>query len=418
MSRPRDETKALLTRLFRAGVEAALPDRVVPDAVRALDAPPTILFAAGKGAVEMAEAALSAGVRPRAGLVVAREGQGRPLPGLTVLEAAHPTPDARSVEAARRMLALAQSATADDHVLMLLSGGASALLCLPGEGLTLEDKQAITRSLLRSGAPVHEINTVRRHLSAIKGGRLAAAAYQARVTTLAISDVVGDAPEAIGSGPTAADPTTLGQARAILAHHRVADPGVGWSESVKPGDPRLARSSFHVIASARQSLDAIRAAAEAAGYRPISLGDDLEGEARTIGARHAETVREHLKANGGEPLALISGGELTVTVLGEGRGGPNFDYAAALALGLADMADAVDVAALAGDSDGIDGNSGASGAFVFAGTAARAQAAGRPLDQALATSDAATAFAVIGDVFAPGPTGTNVNDLRIILISP
>ena len=419
MSRPRDETKALLTRLFRAGVEAALPDRVVPGAVRALDAPPTILLAAGKGAVEMAEAALSAGVRPRAGLVVTREGSGPAAAGgWTVMEAAHPTPDARSVQAARRMLALAQSATADDHVLMLPSGGASALLCLPGEGLTLEDKQAITRSLLRSGAPVHEINTVRRHLSAIKGGRLAAAAYQARVTTLAISDVVGDAPEAIGSGPTAADPTTLGQARAILAHHRVADPGVGWSESVKPGDPRLARSSFHVIASARQSLDAIRAAAEAAGYRPISLGDDLEGEARTIGARHAETVREHLKANGGEPLALISGGELTVTVLGEGRGGPNFDYAAALALGLADMADAVDVAALAGDSDGIDGNSGASGAFVFADTAARARAAGRPLDQALATSDAATAFAVIGDVFAPGPTGTNVNDLRIILISP
>ena len=345
--------KATLERLFRAGVEAALPRNVVPAAVRALAVPPTILLAAGKGAVEMAQEALAAGVRPRAGLVVTRHGEARPLLGLQVIEAAHPTPDASSVEAARRMMAIAESAGADDHVLMLLSGGASALLCLPGDRLSLASKQVVTRALLRSGAPVNEINTVRRHLSAIKGGRLAAAAHPARLTTLAISDVVGDAPEAIGSGPTAPDPTTLEQAKAILARYGVADPGAGWSESLKPGDPRLAGATHRVIASARLSLDAMRAAAEAEGYTPISLGDDLEGEARNLGARHAQIAREYMGRDG--RFALISGGEATVTMTGDGRGGPNFEYAAALALGIDGLGP---VAALSGDSDGIDGNSG------------------------------------------------------------
>jgi hydroxypyruvate reductase len=416
----RDESKALLARLFRAGVKAALPDRMVADALRALDRPPTILLAAGKSAVEMADAALKAGVRPRTGLVVAREGQGRSLPGLEAVEAAHPTPDQRSLVAAQRMIALAKRADADDHVLVLLSGGASALLCLPGENLTLEGKQALTRALVRSGAPIQEINAVRRHLSAIKGGRLALAASPAQVTTLAISDVVGDAPEAIGSGPTSADPTSLDQAKAILARYGVADPGAGWSESVKPGDPRLARTSFQVIASARQSLEALHKAAETAGFIPISLGDELEGEAATVGTEHAERARDFARRciETGERLALISGGELTVTVKGQGRGGPNFDYAAALALGLGEIGPPVEIAALAGDSDGIDGNSGASGAFVFGDTAARAEAMGRPLGAALRESDTAGAFAALGDVFAPGPTGTNVNDLRVILLSP
>jgi glycerate-2-kinase len=404
--------KATLERLFRTGVEAALPSAVVPEAIRALTDPPTILLAAGKGAVEMSEAALTAGVRPRAGLVVTRLGQGRSLPELEVIEAAHPTPGAASVDAARRMLALAERAGEDDHILMLLSGGASALICLPGEGLTLDAKQAVTRALLRSGAPVHEINTVRRHLSAIKGGRLAAKAWPAQVTTLAISDVVGDAPEAVGSGPTAADSTTLENAKAILARYGLADPGAGWSQSVRPDDPRLARSTYRVIASARMSLDAIRAAVEAEGYEPVSLGDDLEGEARDLGAQHAQIAREYAKRGG--RYALISGGELTVKVSGDGRGGPNFEYAAALALGIEGLGN---VAALSGDSDGIDGSSGASGAFVFGDTAARARERNQPLDQALAANDTAAAFAALGDVFAPGPTGTNVNDLRLILIS-
>ena len=390
--------KALLEQLFRAGVEAALPPNVVPEAVRALARPPTLLLAAGKGAVEMAETTLAAGVRPSAGLVVTRQGEGRPLPGLQVIEAAHPTPDASSVDAARQMLALAESANEDDHILMLLSGGASALLCLPGEHLTLKAKQGVTRALLRSGAPVHEINTVRRHLSGIKGGRLAAAAYPAQVTTLAISDVVDDTPEAIGSGPTAPDPTTLKDAKAILARYGVADPGAGWSESVKPGDPRLAGSAYCVIASARQSLEAIRSAAASEGFKPISLGDDLEGEARDLGARHAEIVRDYAERGGRS--ALISGGELTVTMTGDGQGGPNFEYAAALALGIEGLAG---VAALSADSDGIDGNSGAAGTFVFRDTAARACIAERPLDRALVASDTAAAFAALGDVFAPGP---------------
>jgi glycerate 2-kinase len=403
--------KAVLDHLFRAGVEAAAPSRVLPAALATLDAPPTLLMAAGKAGVEMAEAALEAGVRPRAGLVVTRQGQGRPLPGLEGIEAAHPVPDGASLQAARRMLAMAKAAGEDDHILMLLSGGASALLCAPAEGLTLDAKQALTKALLRSGAPVDEINVVRRHLSAIKGGRLAAAAHPAKITTLAISDVVDDRPEAIGSGPTVADPAALADARAVLARYGVADPGLGWSESVKPGDPRLARCAYRVVASAALSLDAVQAAAHRAGYAPVRLGDQLQGEARDLGARHAAVARAH--ADRGGRLALISGGELTVTVRGDGRGGPNFEYAAALALGLEGFGG---VASLSGDSDGIDGNCGAAGAFVFGDTADRASAASHRLDQALLDSDTASAFAAIGDVFAPGPTGTNVNDIRIILV--
>jgi glycerate 2-kinase len=409
----RAAAKATLERLFRAGVAAALPSAVVPEAVRGLAESPTILLAAGKGAAEMAEAALAAGVTPLAGLVVTRFGQGRPSPGLEVIQAAHPIPDASSLAAARRMLVLAGDATADDRILMLLSGGASALLCLPGVGLTLDAKQAVTRALLRSGAPVEAINTVRRHLSGIKGGRLAAAAYPARLTTLAISDVVGDAPEAIGSGPTAPDPTTMAEAKAILARHGVADPGAGWSESLKGGDPRLARSTYRVIASARMSLNAMRAAAERVGFEPVSLGDNLEGEARALGARHAAIARNYAERGG--RFALISGGETTVTLRGGGKGGPNFEYAAALALGIEGL---TSVCALSGDSDGIDGNADASGAFVDGDSAGRARESGLSLDRALAANDTASAFAALGDVFAPGHTGTNVNDFRLILISP
>ncbi len=233
------------------------------------------------------------------------------------------------------------------------------------------------------------------------------------MTTLAISDVIGDAPEAVGSGLTAPDRTTVANAKAILARYGVADPNSGWSESVKPDDPRLSGSAYRVIASARISLDAVRAAAERAGFEPVCLGDDLEGEARDLGARHAEIARDY--ARRGKRSALISGGELTVTMRGDGRGGPNFEYAAALARGIEGLAS---VAALSGDSDGIDGDSAAGGAFVFGDTAARARLAGQPLDRALAASDTATAFTTLSDMFAPGPTGTNVNDLRLILISP
>ncbi len=403
--------KALLERLFRTGLAAASPHARVSEAVSTLFTPPTLLLAVGKGAGAMAEAALAAGVTPRAGVVVLRRGEGRPLPGVEVIEAAHPTPDASSIKAAERMLGLAQDAGADDHILMLLSGGASALLCRPGPGLDLVGKQAITHALLRSGAPVQDVNTVRRHLSAIKGGRLAVAACPARVTTLVVSDVVGDAPEAIGSGPTAPDPTTLDQAKAILNRYGVSDPGAGWSESIKPGDPRLARASYRVIASARDSLNAMRRAADAAGYETVTLGDELEGEARDVGVHHAAIARDYARRGG--RYALISGGELTVTVRGGGVGGPNFEYAAALALGLDG---ASSIAALAGDSDGIDGVSGASGAFVFGDSVARALAVDLSLPAALEANDTAKAFRAIGDVFEPGATGVNVNDLRRILV--
>jgi hydroxypyruvate reductase len=258
---------------------------------------------------------------------------------------------------------------------------------------------------------VQDVNTVRRHLSAIKGGRLAVAACPARVTTLVVSDVVGDAPEAIGSGPTAPDPTTLDQAKAILNRYGVSDPGAGWSESIKPGDPRLARASYRVIASARDSLNAMRRAADAAGYETVTLGDELEGEARDVGVHHAAIARDYARRGG--RYALISGGELTVTVRGGGVGGPNFEYAAALALGLDG---ASSIAALAGDSDGIDGVSGASGAFVFGDSVARALAVDLSLPAALEANDTAKAFRAIGDVFEPGATGVNVNDLRLILV--
>ena len=361
--------------------------------------------------MEMAEVVEASWIGPMDGVVVTRLGEGRPLRHLMVMEAPHPTPDERSVAAAEALLAAAKAAGPDDLVLVLLSGGASSLLCLAGEGLSLEAKQAVTRGLLRSGAPIQDINLVRRHLSGIKGGRLAAAAHPAPVLTLAISDVVSDAPEAIGSGPTVGDPSTVEEARAALARHGVADPGAGWSETIKPGDPRLAGSEFRIVASARTALAAVVEAAWAAGYRPVMLGEGIEGEARVVGAAHAAVALAAAKQ--GDCCALISGGEMTVTVTGSGRGGPNFEYAAALALGLAG---APGIHALAADSDGIDGNAGAAGALVAPDTLARLSAKGIDLAARLAANDAAPAFEAIGDVFAPGPTGTNVNDLRVILV--
>ena len=408
---PREGERDRLKRLFTKGVTAALPREVLPAALSELAVAPTILLAAGKAAVEMAETALIAGGRPRLGLVVARRGQSRPLDGLEVIEAGHPTPDAGSAAAAERMLTLAQGAREDDHVLMLLSGGASALLCAPGAGLTLPEKQELTTRLLRSGAAVDDINIVRRHLSRIKGGRLSAAAYPAQVTTLAISDVVGDAPEAIASGPTVADPSTLGDARAVLTRFSVPAPEGGWSESCKPFDPKLGRSVFRIVASAALSLEAVHAAARAEGYTPVSLGDHLQGEARDVGRVHGAAARRHQAMSG--RFALISGGELTVTVRGEGRGGPNFEYAASLALAVEGLAG---VAAICGDTDGLDGDSGACGAFVFGDTVDRIRRRGLSLERALTNNDTAAAFEAIDDVFAPGPTGTNVNDLRIVLV--
>ena len=405
------EPRLILESLFHAGVEACMPSRVLAAHLPPRPKGRLIVLAAGKSAVEMAEVVEGAWDGPMDGVVVARPGQTRDLKRLTLMEAPHPTPDERSVAAGLALLTAAAKAGADDQVLVLLSGGASSLLCLPGEGLTLAAKQALTRDLLRSGAPIQDMNLVRRHLSRVKGGRLAAAAWPAPVLTLAISDVVSDAPEAIGSGPTVADPSTVAEAKALLARHGIRDPGAGWSETVKPGDPRLARAEFRIVASARTALAAVVEAARRAGFVPEMLGEGIEGEAREVGAAHALVAR----AYAGRRIrhALISGGELTVTVGGQGRGGPNQEYAAVLALALEG---ASGVYALAGDSDGIDGSSGAAGAFITPDTLARARKLGVDLMLRLASNDVAPAFEALGDAFAPGATGSNVNDLRIVLV--
>jgi hydroxypyruvate reductase len=356
------------------------------------------------------------------GLAVTRHGYAEPAGSIEVVEAGHPVPDEAGVAATRRVLELAESAGADDFVLVLLSGGGSANWIAPAAGLSLQEKQGLTRALLRSGATIHEVNTVRKHLSRIKGGRLACAAAPARVLTLAISDVPHDDPAVIASGPTVPDPSTLAEARAVIARRGIPlgpaaqalldDPA---SETPKPGDPLFLHTEFRLIA---RPADAIAAAAEQAqggGYEPVLLGADLEGEAREVAKAHARLAQEMAAA--GRKAALISGGELTVTISGQGRGGPNQEYALALAVALDGAAD---VAALAADTDGTDGGGGSvsdpAGAIVTETTLARAAKLGLDARACLADNDSTNFFERLGDLVAPGPTRTNVNDCRIILI--
>ena len=387
--------RADLERIFRAGVEACLPERVLP--ARLPEPPPGRVFvlALGKAAVGMARVAERHFDGPLTGLAVApRAGR---LGRIDVVEAGHPVPDERSVAAAERLIELANEAGEDDLALVLLSGGASALACLPGEGLALAEKGRLTEALLRSGAGIREINTVRRHVSGIKGGRLALTARPARLVTLAISDVPGDAPEDIGSGPTAADPTTVAEAKAVLERYDIAAPAAGWSET-----PKAVPGEYRIVARAKDALAAAAAEARALGYKPVMLAE-CTGEAREVGPVHARLA---LDAAAG--TALISGGELVVTVRGGGRGGRNHEYALAVARALGDRRD---IAGLAADSDGVDGNSGAAGAFF----------GDLPVDgaaEALAANDSAGWFAERGAQLVTGPTGTNVNDLRIILVAP
>jgi len=388
--------KALIS-IWQAGVAACLPERVVPPH---LPEPPrgrTVVLALGKAAVPMARAVEQAWRGPLEGLAVAPHGETGQLSGIAIVTAGHPVPDAGSLTAAERLLRLAGDAGPDDLVLVLLSGGASALACLPGDGLTLEAKRRLTESLLRSGADIAKINCVRRHLSRIKGGRLALAATPARVVTLAISDVFGDRPEDIGSGPTVADATTVEDARVILARLGIKPPDAAWSETPKsvPGD-------YRIVARAADALAAAGAEAERLGYRPRLF--ECEGEARRVGAEHARLAGA---MSPGE--ALISGGELTVTVTGSGRGGPNQEYALAAAIALQGTRG---VSGLAGDTDGIDGKGDAAGAF-FDG-----ETAGPSAQAALDANDSYAFLDRSGALFRTGPTGTNVNDLRIILCGP
>lgn len=422
--------RELLLKIFEAAVSAAHPSVCLPPH---LPEPPQkgrlLIFAAGKAAGSMAEAAealyLDGARFPReriTGIAVARHGYGRALRAIEMIEAGHPVPDEAGIAAAARTIELAQSATEDDLALVLMSGGASANWIAPAHGMTLNDKRALTRDLLRSGANIVEMNCVRKHLSRIKGGRLAVALSPARIVTLAISDVPGDDPSVIGSGPTVPDETTLEDAHRILAARNISLPDSiraaledPRNETPKPGDAAFANSEFRIIAKPADSLAAAAKAAKDAGYDPIMLGADLEGEAREVANAHAALAKK-LKTEG-RRAAILSGGELTVTIRGQGRGGPNQEYALALASALDG---APGIAALAADTDGTDGGAGRpddpAGALIDATTVARARKIGLDPAALLADNNSTLFFARLGDLMQPGPTFTNVNDLRTVLV--
>ncbi len=422
------QSRDLLEALFRAAVGAAHPSRCLPPN---LPEPPQrgrlIVLAAGKGAGSLTEVAeahyLERMPEDRIeGVAVTRHGYGRPTRRVAMVEAGHPIPDEAGLRGTERALALADAAGVDDLVLVLLSGGASANWIAPAAGISFADKQATTRALLRSGANIGEINTLRKHLSRIKGGRLAQRAHPARLVTLAISDVPGDDPAVIGSGPTVPDPSTLADAREIVRKYRLELPAAviqalenPANESPKPHDAIFAGAHYRIIARPADALAAAEARARAAGFNSVVLGDRLQGEAREVAAKHAALAREAAATD--RRMAILSGGELTVTLKGGGRGGPNQEYALALAIHLGG---AQGVAALAADTDGTDGGRGRpddpAGAFIDDSTLARAAAHGLDPAAFLADNDSTGFFNGIGDLFAPGPTFTNVTDFRAIVV--
>jgi hydroxypyruvate reductase len=414
--------RALLERMFRAAVAAADPALCVPPHLPQAPKGRTLVRGAGKAAASMARAVEQNWQGELSGLVVTRYGHAVPCERIEIVEAAHPVPDVAGLAAARRILALAQGLSADDLALCLISGGGSALLSLPAEGVAFADKQAVGAALLRSGATISEMNCVRKHLSAIKGGRLALACAPARVLTLIISDVPGDDPSVIASGPTVGDATTFAEARDVLARYGVEAPAsvracleAERDETPKPGDPRLERCATIFVATALRSLDAAAALARAAGYAPFILGDSLEGEARDVARVHAAIAR-HAALRGepvGRPCAILSGGETTVTVRGEGRGGRNAEFLLALARALDGQAG---VHAFAGDTDGIDGTEDNAGCFLAPDTLARGAALGLKAADYLFRNDAYSYFQALGDLLVTGPTLTNVNDFRAMLV--
>lgn len=413
--------EALLRALFDRAVEVADP---MQSLARHLPPKPqgrVVVVGAGKASARMAEA-VEAAWGPCEGLVITRYGYERPSQGIEIASAAHPVPDAAGLAATARMLALLESLGDGDFVLALISGGASALLVAPCAGVTLAEKQAVNAALLASGAPIDKMNTVRKHLSRVKGGQLAAAAYPARMLTLLISDVPGDDPAMIGSGPTVAEPSTPADARAILDHWHIAVPAsveaalLGRSTVIAPDDPRLSRVQNQIYAAPIQSLTAAADLARAAGCAVRLLGDAVEGEAREV-ARAQATEALRIKASlpaGAAPVLLLSGGELTVTRSGDGIGGPNAEFCLALALALQG---AKGIHALACDTDGVDGAAEVAGALIGPQTLAHAQRAGIDAAAALARNDAHGFFAAIGGQIVTGPTLTNVNDFRAILIT-
>jgi len=427
MTRDRSAVRETLRALFDAALAAADPVRAIAGHLPRPVAGRTVVVGAGKASAAMACAFEKAWSGPLEGLVITRYGHAAPCRNIEIVEAAHPVPDPAGEAAARRILDLASGLGREDQLVCLFSGGGSALLTLPAPGLTLADKQAVTRELLRSGATIGEINTVRKHLSAIKGGRLAAAAAPARVLTLAISDVPGDDPAVIASGPTVPDPTSFADARAVLAKYRITEPpavmahlAAAEEETPKPGDPVFGRARFELIASPQQALAAAAGIAHATGITPIILSDRIEGEARDVAAVHAAIALQlragHFRVGEdivARPAVLLSGGETTVTVRGNGRGGRNSEFLLALAKTLGG---APEIAGLACDTDGIDGTEDNAGAIVYPDTIERAAAQGIAIDEKLAQNDGYGFFAALGDLVVTGPTLTNVNDFRAILI--
>jgi glycerate 2-kinase len=412
-----------LRAAFAAAIEAASPARCVPPALPSPPAGRTVVVGAGKAAAAMARAVETHWDGELGGTVVTPHGHTVACDRIEVLESAHPVPAAAGQRAAERLFERVHGLGEDDLVLCLLSGGGSALLPLPADGLTLEDKQTLTSALLRSGATIGEINTVRRHLSRIKGGRLGAACHPARLVTLAISDVPGDDPADIASGPTVPDETTCADALAVLARRGIAIPPAARSalerglwESVKPGDPRLAGAEFRIVAAPQASLEAAARVAAGQGVQSVILSDRLEGEAREVGREMAARVRSVLAW--GEPCRppclLLSGGETTVTVRGHGCGGRNVEFL--LAFGLA-LGHCEAVYALAGDTDGVDGMAPVAGAMWRPDTLARAAARGLDPERYLDANDAHGFFGALGDSVVTGPTLTNVNDFRAVLVT-
>jgi glycerate 2-kinase len=416
------DPEALLRRMFDAAIASAQPALCIPPHLPKAPKGRLIVIGAGKASAAMAQTVEQNWPGELSGLVVTRYGYAVPCRRIEIVEAAHPVPDAAGMQAAQRMLELVSTLSEDDLVLCLISGGGSALLPLPAPGLTLEMKQAVSRSLLKSGATISEMNCVRRHLSAIKGGRLGAACHPAAVLTLLISDVPGDRPIDIASGPTVADPTTSADALGIVRRYGIELPPPvrellesGRGESVKPGDPRLARATTRTIATPQMALEAAAAVAREAGYAVHTLSDAIEGEARDVGKVLAGITQQIV--NHGQPFKapciLLSGGETTVTVRGTGRGGRNVEFLLSLAIALDGQKG---VYGLAGDTDGVDGQEEIAGARFGPDTLVRAWEKGFSPKDVLSANDAHTFFTALGDSVVTGPTLTNVNDFRAILI--
>jgi hydroxypyruvate reductase len=408
--------------MFDAAVAAADPRRCLRPYLPSIPKGRTVVVGAGKAAAAMAAALEDAWQGPLSGLVITRYGHAVPTRQIEVLEAAHPVPDAKGVQATARLLERLGSLTADDLVICLLSGGGSALLTAPPPGVSLADKRLVVSALLRSGAPISQINCVRKHLSRVKGGRLRQAAGPAQFVTLAISDVPGDDPASIASGPTVGDATTSADALAILRRYGIeAPPSVrAWLADPASESPALAAhdaSDYRLVATPALSLQAAAALARTLGYQPLVLGDAIEGEARLLAKSHADMARSlaNALATGAQPCVLISGGETTVTVVGAGRGGRNTEYL--LGLGVA-LEGAPGIHALAADTDGIDGVEDNAGALLDPDSLGRAGQAGASAAACLANNDAYRVFAAIDGLVFTGPTRTNVNDFRAITIMP